>query len=94
MKPALRRFLTGLTTVLALLCVVAGSRRAVKVYDREGELVEVIADGTEFDAACKNMDLAVDGEGAIGVADTVGLSVAIFEPRPEPVATVAKGGDA
>ena len=35
MKPALRRFLTGLTTVLALLCVVAGSRRAVKVYDRD-----------------------------------------------------------
>ena len=67
----------------------AGPR--VKVYDREGELLEVVADSVQFDPACKNMDLAVDAGGAIGVADTVGLSLAIFEPRPEPAAAGGVG---
>lgn len=52
----------------------------VKVYDGSGKLAAVIADETEFDLACQNMDLAVDRAGTIGVADTVALSVALFEP--------------
>lgn len=58
----------------------AGPR--VKVYHPEGELIDVVADSDQFDAACKNLDLAVDGQGSIGVADTVSLSLAIFEPQP------------
>lgn len=52
----------------------------VKVYDRDGNLLEVIAEDEPFDPACKNMDLAVGSGGAIGVADTVALCVSIFEP--------------
>ncbi len=60
----------------------AGPR--VKIYDRDGVLVEVVADTAEFDPACKNMDLAVSDEGSIGVVDTVALSVALFEPQAQP----------
>lgn len=63
----------------------------VKVYDRDGVLVEIIADSTDFDPACKNMDLAVNGEGSIGVVDTVELSVALFEPG-EKSQTAARNG--
>ncbi len=67
----------------------AGPR--VKVYDRDGELIDVVADAEQFDAACKNLDLAVDRQGSIGVADTVTLSLAIFEPQPA-LDTVAPSG--
>ena len=60
----------------------AGPR--VKVYDREGTLLEVVADDEPFDPACKNMDLAVDPDGAIAVADTVALCAMIFEPAARP----------
>lgn len=69
----------------------AGPR--VKVYDRDGELLAVAADGAQFDQACKNMDLAVDRQGAIGVADTVGLSLAIFERQPVPDDVAAAGAE-
>ena len=70
----------------------AGPR--VKVYDRDGELIAVVAGAEQFDAACKNLDLAVDGQGSIGVADTVGLSLAIFERQPAREAVAAPGADA
>jgi sugar lactone lactonase YvrE len=70
----------------------AGPR--VKVYDRDGELIEVAADATQFDPACKNMDLAVDRQGAIGVADTEGLSLVVLERRPAPVAAATAGAGA
>ena len=70
----------------------AGPR--VKVYDPEGELIDVVADEAEFDAACKNLDLAVDPQGSIGVADTVTLSLAIFEPQPALDTVAARGAEA
>ena len=69
----------------------AGPR--VKVYDRDGELVDVVADAAQFDPACKNMDLAVDRQGSIGVADTVGLSLALFERQPVRDAAATGGAD-
>jgi sugar lactone lactonase YvrE len=69
----------------------AGPR--VKLYDREGVLVEVIAGAAEFDPACRNMDLAVDRDGSIGVVDTVALSVALFEAQAATQAAGAKGTD-
>ncbi len=57
----------------------AGPR--VKIYDPQGELVAVVAEGDQFDPACKNMDLAVTEAGAIGVVDPVDRILAIFEPR-------------
>ena len=55
----------------------AGPR--VKVYDREGGLLAVVADDV-FDPGAKNMDLAVDSAGRIYVADTATLEICIFEP--------------
>lgn len=69
----------------------AGPR--VKVYDRDGELIDVVADSRHFDAACKNLDLAVDRQGSIGVADTVTLSLAIFEPQPALDRVASLGAD-
>lgn len=56
----------------------AGPR--VKVYDPQGELISVVAAADDFDAACKNMDLAVTSSGLIGVVDPVALQVVLFEP--------------
>ena len=53
----------------------------MKIYDPQGELVAVVAEGDQFDPACKNMDLAVTEAGAIGVVDPVDRILAIFEPR-------------
>jgi sugar lactone lactonase YvrE len=59
----------------------AGPR--VKVYDPEGQLLEVVADDV-FDPTAKNMDLAVDAGGRIYVADTATLEIRVFEPgEPE-----------
>jgi sugar lactone lactonase YvrE len=69
----------------------AGPR--VKIFDRDGGLIEVVADTEQFDAACKNLDLAVNPQGVIGVADTVMLSLAIFEPQPTPDRAVSSGAD-
>jgi sugar lactone lactonase YvrE len=55
----------------------AGPR--AKVYDAQGRLITVVADD-EFDAGAKNMDVAVDSEGRIYVADTVRLEIVVFEP--------------
>jgi sugar lactone lactonase YvrE len=55
----------------------AGPR--VKVYDPEGQLLEVVADDV-FDPTAKNMDLAVDAGGRIYVADTATLEIRVFEP--------------
>jgi len=33
-----------------------------------------------FDPNCKNMSVAVDGRGAVYVADTVKLNILVFEP--------------
>lgn len=57
----------------------AGPR--VKVYDPQGQLLAVVADGL-FDPAAKNMDLAVDSGGRIYAADTVTLEICVFEPKP------------
>ena len=67
----------------------AGPR--VKVYDRDGELIEVAADASQFDPACKNMDLAVDRRGAIGVADTEDLSLVVLERHPASESATAAG---
>lgn len=55
----------------------AGPR--VKLYHFSGELVAVIATDV-FDPNCKNMDVAADSRGRIYVADTVRLTVNVFEP--------------
>jgi sugar lactone lactonase YvrE len=56
----------------------AGPR--VKVYDSEGELLTVVADDV-FDPGAKNMDVAVDGDGRIYVAETVTFEICVFEPQ-------------
>jgi len=56
----------------------AGPR--VKIYDRKGQLLAVVADDV-FDARAKNMDVAVDGRGRIYVADTATLEICVFEPE-------------
>ena len=55
----------------------AGPR--VKVYDFDGKLSAVIA-ADLFDPNCKNMDIAVNWNGRVYVADTVKLAVFVFEP--------------
>lgn len=55
----------------------------VKVYDAGGRLLSVIA-SVEFDANCKNMDIAVDRDGRVYVADTVRMTVLAFEGDEEP----------
>jgi len=67
----------------------AGPR--LKIYDRDGVLSEVVADSATFDVACKNMDLAVDRDGSIGVIDTIALDLAVFEPKMKPGAISAEG---
>ena len=55
-----------------------------KVFNFAGELVDVIA--TEpFHLACKNMDIAVAGQGRVYVVDTVKREVLVFEPAAEGV---------
>ncbi|MEE8523923.1 MAG: hypothetical protein V3T72_08330 [Thermoanaerobaculia bacterium] len=66
----------------------AGPR--AKVYDRDGNLLAVVAAADSFDPAAKNMDLAVDSRGRIYVADTVRLQVCIFEPVAEAVVAAAE----
>jgi len=58
----------------------AGPR--AKVYDPEGRLMTVVSDDA-FDPAAKNMDIAVDAEGRIYVADTVRLEILVFVPKAE-----------
>jgi sugar lactone lactonase YvrE len=58
----------------------AGPR--VKVYDTAGALVAVVADSA-FDAGCRNMDVAVDTQCRIYVADTVRLEICVFSPSAE-----------
>ena len=55
----------------------AGPR--VKIYDADGKLLAVVAT-EEFDATCKNMDVAADDQGRIYVVDTVGLNIHVFAP--------------
>jgi sugar lactone lactonase YvrE len=59
----------------------AGPR--VKVYDLEGHLLSVVAEGRDFDPGAKNMDLVVDGEGRIYVADTGRFRISVFSPVAE-----------
>jgi len=55
-----------------------------KVFNFAGELVDVIA--TEpFNLACKNMDIAVGGQGRVYVVDTVEREVLVFAPAVEGV---------
>jgi hypothetical protein len=55
----------------------AGPR--AKLYGFDGELAAIVAaDG--LDPNCKNMDVAADSRGCIYVADTVKLSVHVYEP--------------
>jgi len=63
----------------------AGPR--VKVYDPHGKLMAVVAAGDDFDLGCKNMDLAVDTEGVIGVVDPIERILVLYEPVDAPVAT-------
>ncbi|MGD8453141.1 MAG: NHL repeat-containing protein [Phycisphaerae bacterium] len=51
-----------------------------KVYDADGKLRAVVGEGA-FDACCKNMDVAVDGEGRLYVVDTVRRCVVVFAPE-------------
>jgi streptogramin lyase len=55
----------------------AGPR--LKVYSPEGELLAVVADDV-FDPNAKNMDVVVDSDGRIYVADTATLTIHVFEP--------------
>jgi sugar lactone lactonase YvrE len=56
----------------------AGPR--VKLYDRDGRLLAVVAD-EGFDPSAKNMDLAIDPAGRIYVADTAKLEIHVFSPE-------------
>ena len=56
----------------------AGPR--VKVYAPDGALRSVVSGEEDFDPSCKNMDLAVDHQGRIGVVDPVGLALVFYEP--------------
>lgn len=56
----------------------AGPR--AKVLDAGGNLLAVIATDA-FDLASKNMDLVVDSDGRVFVADTVRLQINIFTPQ-------------
>ncbi|MDH3403134.1 MAG: NHL repeat-containing protein [Acidobacteriota bacterium] len=67
----------------------AGPR--VKVYDRAGGLLAIVAAGADFDPDCKNMDLAVDASGSIGVVDTVGRQVVVFDRVAGPEPAAARG---
>ncbi|NIM02408.1 MAG: hypothetical protein GTN89_12045 [Acidobacteria bacterium] len=60
----------------------AGPR--IKVYDPDGEFLEVVTDDL-FDPAAKNMDLAVDAGGRIYVADPVALEIRVLSRRAETV---------
>lgn len=51
----------------------------VKIYTGDGILLAVVA-SKEFDPVCKNMDVAVDKQGRIYVADTVKLDIHVFAP--------------
>ncbi len=67
---------------LGLGGVVAVSEKApprAKVYDAEGHLLAVVAEGETFDPAAKNMDLGVDAHGNVYVADTVQRRICVFE---------------
>ena len=55
----------------------AGPR--LKVYDADGGLLTVVADDL-FSPAAKNMDVAVDANGRIYVADTETLTIHVFAP--------------
>ncbi len=48
-----------------------------KVYDSGGRLLCLFGEG-DFDPNCKNMDVAVDGTGAIHILDPVGLRVCVY----------------
>lgn len=52
----------------------------LKVYDTAGGLLTFVGPQT-FEAECKNMDVAVDGQGRIYVVDTVRLSILVFAPE-------------
>ncbi len=56
-----------------------------KVYDRQGSLLAVVADGNAFDLAAKNMDLATDATGKVYVADTSRRRICVFEPVGGPL---------
>ena len=58
----------------------AGPR--VKVYDKQGELLAVMGED-EFDANCRNIDVAVDGQNRIYAVDTVRLQICVFAAAPE-----------
>jgi sugar lactone lactonase YvrE len=61
----------------------AGPR--VKMYDPAGTLLGVVAD-EGFEPEARNMDVQVDAEGRIYVADTVSLSIVVFAPAERGVA--------
>ena len=65
-----------------LVFVTEKAEPRAKVLDAAGKLVAVL--GTQvFDAACKNMAVAVDFRGRAYVADTVRLQILVFEPLRE-----------
>ena len=53
-----------------------------KIYDADGKLRGVLGQG-DFDASCKNMDVAVDSQGRIYIIDTVRLCVCVYEREGE-----------
>jgi hypothetical protein len=62
----------------------------VKVYDAQGNLLSVVATDV-FDLNCKNMDVAVDGQGRIYVVDTVRLLIRVFAAESTPEITAPAG---
>jgi hypothetical protein len=71
---------TNVTLGRGLVYVTEKAPPRVKVYAMDGGLDSIVATGS-FDAGCKNMDVAVDARGTVYVADTVRLSIEIFEPE-------------
>jgi sugar lactone lactonase YvrE len=52
----------------------------VKVYDADGKLRAHFGE-QDFDANCRNMDVAVDTRGRVYVIDTVRLQVVVYNPE-------------
>ena len=71
---------TNLTlTSTGQLIVTEKTGPRLKVYDADRKLIALVSEDA-FDAGCKNMDVAVDAQGRIYVADTVRLCILLFAP--------------
>jgi sugar lactone lactonase YvrE len=67
-------------TVEGQVVVTEKASPRVKVYDADGKLRAHFGE-QDFDANCRNMDVAVDTRGRVYVIDTVRLQVVVYNPE-------------